>query len=530
MIPESEWKFFEATEQRIRHLERHRAQNDLAAHAGRELPFDPAELADRYAALLHEMDYPARIEQALAMDPTPGQARQLDLHRRWVLRTLFETHPDLAPLIHELRRRLIAFRPEMDGRPATRAEIHRVLTQEPGRDRRESAYRAMVPLAESVKEDLAELFRRRERLARAVAGTGFAPLAFHVLEQERAEVLGLVDEFERFTRNAYRSARKEIGRSLGIHDVEPWDVPYGLAQLSPFPADVFPEDRALSEARAQAERWGLSLDARFDPADPPTASLVFPPDEDPARVLHQVRTGLDAFRMIFHAAGHVIRDRAVLERRHLLTRESPAVTEAFATVFEEVTGDPGWLQAFTGAPGPAVRAHLRAVRLARIATLRRHAVLTTFESLVYAQSDLDPHRLHADAQENLLMETRRPEPLWAADLEIITDPFHHASAILGAMAAAQIRERLAAEFPEAWKDPRAGAWLQDRLLAGGADRPWTEKVEAATGKPLGMEALAAELDVTFSGPELEDEEEAGLSDDAVAEYYRDIDLSDLDLE
>jgi hypothetical protein len=47
------------------------------------------------AAALQELDYPARIEAALGMDPTPEQARHLELHRRAALSALFETHPDL---------------------------------------------------------------------------------------------------------------------------------------------------------------------------------------------------------------------------------------------------------------------------------------------------------------------------------------------------------------------------------------------------------------------------------------------------
>ncbi len=51
-------------------------------------------------------------------------------------------------------------------------------------------------------------------------------------------------------------------------------------------------------------------------------------------------------------------------------------------------------------------------------------------------------------------------------------------------------------------------------------------METATGKPLGMEALARELEVTFTAPMPEEAE--GISDEAVEEYFKDIDLSDID--
>ena len=62
MIPETEWKFFEGTEQRVKHLARHQEENALAQLRGDPPPWDPSELAERQIAILQEMDYPARIE------------------------------------------------------------------------------------------------------------------------------------------------------------------------------------------------------------------------------------------------------------------------------------------------------------------------------------------------------------------------------------------------------------------------------------------------------------------------------------
>jgi hypothetical protein len=83
-------------------------------------------------------------------------------------------------------------------------------------------------------------------------------------------------------------------------------------------------------------------------------------------------------------------------------------------------------------------------------------------------------------------------------------------------------------FPE--PDARSGvaAWLDETLLAEGAARPWREKVRDATGVELDMEALARVLGIEYSGPELGEEE--GVRDPAVEEYFRDLDLGDIELD
>ena len=62
MIPDTEWKFFAGTEQRIKHLARHQEENALSLLRGDPPPWDPSELAERQIGILQAMaryDHPA---------------------------------------------------------------------------------------------------------------------------------------------------------------------------------------------------------------------------------------------------------------------------------------------------------------------------------------------------------------------------------------------------------------------------------------------------------------------------------------
>jgi peptidyl-dipeptidase A len=530
VIPESEWPFFEAVERRIEHLARHRMENEAALYAGLPLPWDPAELCVRQAGVVQEGDFPARLEAAFGMEPTEEEARRLELLHRWVLATLFETHPDIAPLAQELRERHLAFCPQIRGRDVTRAEIRRIVLSEPDGDLRRDAWTSMVPFGETIEETAAELLRRREALARAVAGSGFPEIAFHIIDQERAEAVGLLDAVERFTRGTYQEAKREIRAVLGVQEVEPWDVDYGLMRLSPLPPDAFEAVPALDAARAQARRWGFGLDdagVRWEACDLPFDALVLPlriPGE--IHILHAPFVGYDGLAAAFNATGRALGGLRARSRSPLLDRESPVMIEAAGALFEAVTRAPQWLAGITGAPPPAVRTHLRAVRFARVIALRRRAAVSAFENLAYAASNLKPRRLHSDVLEQMLEETRRPEALWPSDPFWVGRPLHHASAILGSLVAAQIGERLEAEYPEAWTREEAGAWLREEVFTPGAREDWRVTVDRAAGASLGIDALARELDLSVKSAALADVDD--LSDAAVAEYFKDIDLSDID--
>ncbi len=539
MIPESEWTFFEATEQRIRHLERHRTENDLALHRGEAPGWDPAELDARRAEIVQEMDYPARVEQALAQAPPVDQARRLEHHRGWILRAVFETHPEIAPYLHELKVRHLAFRPEVNGRPATRAELSRILAHEPDPGLREAAWKALTPLAESLAGDLTELFRRRQALARAVLDSGYAPVAFHLHQEDRPEVVALVDGIERYTRKPYGEILRDVARALGRQEVEAWDLDYGLRRLGAagagnagagaFPPGPSPGPgvNPLPTALDQARRWGLlpaGLAARE--ADFPFASRVFagaaPHD---VSLLWRPAGGLEGFRTAFAGVGRSLPALHAGPREFPLS-QPPAVTEASAELLAAITRDPAWLAETTGAGAREIDRRIEVERALRIVRLRRLAAGVAFENLVYAQSDLDPHRLHADVREQMLQETRRPDVRWPLDPTLVVDPLTRASEILGALIAAQLGERMRELHPEPRKAPEAGAWIRESLFL--SDLPWSERVERATGRPLGFDAFAREAGVSFEGPDLAETEE--ISDEAAEEYFKDIDLSDLDLD
>jgi hypothetical protein len=400
-------------------------------------------------------------------------------------------------------------------REVSRAELGEILLTAEDRDLREAAHDALVPLGEEVEEDLIELFRRREGLARALLETGYPEVILASREQDRAEVVSLLDAFERYTRLAYEQTRVDVAEHLGLHELEPWDLAFGLHRMAG-PGGSAPALATWAATRERALGWGFPGESLPESIPAPGAPVPLPlprdvPEDVPV-ILPGTATG-DA-GAIASAFGRALAHRRVRTRRHLLEQENPVVLEAV-----------GWLLANpAGGDGDAARAAARI----RLVELRRLAARSVFENLVYARSEVEPGRLYADVVEHALRETGRSRRGWPADGALLTDPLGGIPPIVGAMAGAQIAERMETLFPE--PDARSGvaAWLDETLLAEGAARPWREKVRDATGVELDMEALARVLGIEYSGPELGEEE--GVRDPAVEEYFRDLDLGDIELD
>jgi hypothetical protein len=356
-----------------------------------------------------------------------------------------------------------------------------------------------------METDLTELIRRREVLSRALLETGYPEVILAAREQERAEVVGLLDAFERYTRRAYEQMRVDVAGHLGFHEIAPWDLAFGLARLEEGAAGCGPE-HALASAREQAGRWGCAAESfpTEEPASgaPEPIALRRDTSRDVAVVFPPGVPGAPG--TMAAAFGRAWAHRSVEARRYLLELENPVLVDAAGWLFASLSDGSRF----------------------RLLELRRLAARSVFENLVYTRSEIEPGRLYGDVVEHALHESGRACRGWAVDLPLLVDPLGGVSGILGAMAGAQIAERLETLFP-AWREsPRVGPWLREEIFSTGAGRPWREKVRAATGVELDMEALSRRLGIDYTGPELGDEE--GVQDPAVEEYFRGIDLSDLE--
>lgn len=530
MIPETEWKFFEATEQRAKHLSHHVQEQLLALWEGKAPPYEAEDLAGKRARLIQEMEYPERIEKALASEPTDSQARHLSLHQRFVLATVFDTHPEIVPLMETLQGMYARFQPTVNDKPATWGEIQTLIASHEDRDVREAAWCAGAPLAQVAQEPLSELFRCREALARAVLESGYPHVAYFLQDHERTEVISDLDTFERTMREDYRATKKTVRQATGEHDVEPWDFVYGIRSGNPIPDSAFPAEALVDAMQVQARRWGFeptNLGIRVQAYEGPARLVAL---EVPKNLVVLVpnhggwQTYADAFRVF----GSALYYASARSKRHFLEHECLAVAQSLGVLFASVLENREWLSEHTGAPAGQIGAAVRARKAERLVQLKLAHSHHAFENIIYAHGDTDANKLYCDIYEQGMEVSRKPEPLWAADPNFAFAPFAWSERVLSALAGHQIRKTLTGSFgEEAWKEPKVAEWFTEHFFQSGASLPWRKKIEQATGSEIELDALREDLGTAeFIGPGLEESE--GISDEEVAEYFEGIDLSDIE--
>jgi peptidyl-dipeptidase A len=432
-----------------------------------------------------------------------GRLRDVSLSRRMTLlsrRFLWagiESRPEVYKLRNRIDQAILAFQPQIDGAPVSRAGRADILRRHSDRARRREAWLAMGPLAARIEADVRELMHRREERARELGHDGFVDLALAVAGLSRQQVEGWFAELRRQTDAPYRAWLAEAAQCLSLKSLRPWDLAFAAEREAPLPEAAFPGDGSLRAVRAVADGLGLGEAAagvRVDVVDTPYAGLCYavrPPDD--VRVLLNPRDGHAAYDVLFHEFGHALYHRCVQSNSPALHWESPTFNEAMACIWQRLVSEPEWLMGYNGITPDQAVASRRTWTRRMVYRLRTLMAQATFEYRAYQDVDGDLLALSRDVYADYLGVPCDGAPGWADSAFWTSHPIYVQNYVIAEMVASQTLATLRRWFGRLVNEPRVGAWLVENYYAPGASLPWAEKVLRATGGPLSSADLVVDL-------------------------------------
>jgi oligoendopeptidase F len=463
---------------------------------GPECDVDAVE-AKRAQVLLNR-EY-ADVISAWRGKPTDGLVdRRLTVLSRWFEDASISCAKEVYSLRNSVNDRIVAFRPKVGGREVSFAERGDIIRKEPDRATRKDAYLSMLPLDKAVRADLIELMGRRNEKARAI---GRATYVEHALAQsgiDRGMLLGLFDELEALTAEDYTEILERSAEELGVPKIEPWDLSFAVEQAVSLPDEYFPKDGIVPKVRRLFASFGLDLDdlgIELVVRDIPFGGLCFGikvPDD--IRILANPQDGHRFYEILFHEFGHAVHDK-------LIDQNSPVLRYGVEGCFHEgtaellggVASERDWLSKETDTPAEMIEAYTSRKRQATLVRLRRLMACASFEYAAYADLSQDLDSLWRSTTNRYLGMDEQNETIWASLSLFTTHPVYFQNYVLAEAIAAQTAEYLKTNLGGLMGNARAIDFLRTNYYAPGASLDWTEKVEAATEKPLSASALARRL-------------------------------------
>lgn len=425
----------------------------------------------------------------------------------------------------ELANRFFTFRARVGERELTSNEVREVLRTSTDEDERRRVWEADKRVGEVVRDDLLELVRLRNAIARSIGFENFHVMSMRLAEQDPEEILAMFDRLDVLTADAWRRARARIGEALARRhgvapdELRPWHFEDPFFQEAPRLSDV--DVDAVYRGRDVVElvaRFfdGVGLDvrdilARSDLYEKPGKDQhAYCMDIDRAgdvRILANVRDDESWTGTMLHELGHAVYDRGISPELPWVLREHAHifVTEAVAMFFGRLSRHPGWIQAMLGIDDAErdrlARELVPQQRIAQLVFARWCQVMMRFERALYASPDADLDALWWDLVERHQGVARpdgRHAPDWAAKIHVVSAPVYYHNYMLGELLASQMTDALrrdgvvdaAAEARGYAGASKLGAWFTERLFRHGSAHPWPDAVRLATGEPLDAASFA----------------------------------------
>ena len=360
-----------------------------------------------------------------------------------------------------------------------------------------------------VARELAPIRRERfEREREIVAELDVAPSYIDAIEKISALPLrSLAAQCEAFLRDTGDMSRELLAHALKRElGVDPDDAQrsdgLALARSAEFDA-AFPSSDLERAVRRQVEEMGLDAEANghivYDTAEREgkRARAFCSPVRIPDEVYLVIRPhgGATDWHTLLHEAGHALHfgymsSALPFEFRWL---GDNSVTEGYAMLFDHRMQDAGWLRRYTGLRGAELSRFLRSVGGGELRMLRRYCAKLLYELDLHG-GELPASQIPARYAERLSDATGFRYS--ADDAYADVDPRFYAGRYLQAW---QLQAVLAAELTERfnedwWRNPHAGPWLRDSLLAEGQRETAGELAQRVASRELSFTPLIAAIE------------------------------------
>lgn len=418
----------------------------------------------------------------------------------------------IAELEAEVQGIYTTHRATVGGEQVSDNDISDILLTSTDEQERREAWEGSKEVGAKVAEQVRELARTRNKVARRLGFRDHYEFALTLQEIDEEELLSLFERLATLSEAPFRAIKAEIDdrlrERLGLGDVAlmPWHYSNQYFQEVPPVFDVnkdrFFEDVDVASLSVDAyEAMGMDVRDILERSDlyeregkNQHAFCTRIGREGDVRILCNLRPNARWMSTQMHELGHAIYYKYLDYSLPYMLRGVAHTnsTEAIAMIMGRLPETPKWLIRRAGVDTATVEAArtelLREQAAGMLTFVRWVLVMLNFERALYADPDRDDlNQLWWDLKEKYQLLAKpegRHEPDWAAKYHVAMAPVYYHNYVIGQLTASQLWMWLERQAGGLVENENAGRLLIEEFFAPGARHRWNELVDVVTGEPL----------------------------------------------
>ncbi|HBG24794.1 MAG: hypothetical protein A2X17_00670 [Bacteroidetes bacterium GWF2_41_61] len=399
-------------------------------------------------------------------------------------------------------------------------EIEKILKSSRNNKDLEEAWSAHKKIGPFVADDVIELIKLRNSVAKSLGFDNFHTMSLELSGQNPDDISALFDELDSLTRDSFAALKKEMNTLFSkIYKVEedklmPWHFQGRFFQESPqlYPVDLDKYYKGQNlETLTSTFYKGIGLDvdnimANSDLYEKPKknqhAYCTDIDSEGDIRVLCNISDNEQWMGTMLHEFGHAVYSQGhdIPENPYFLKNAAHSfTTEAVAMIFGRLSRNPQWMKQMLNISEEETEKIAedcrRSLRLQQLVFSRWVQVVYRFEKSMYANPDQNLNDLWWSLVQEYQMLTKpqgRDEPDWATKIHIALYPCYYHNYQLGELLASQMHYYIVNNITKSgnYKDEcyinnqSVGTWMSKNIFAPGMTYKWNDMIERATGERL----------------------------------------------
>lgn len=399
-------------------------------------------------------------------------------------------------------------------------QVEEILMTSKDNSKLEAVWKVHKSIGKEVAEDIIELVKKRNELAKTIGYANFHEMSLKLSEQDPKEIESLFDELDKLTHDAFANEKgkmdKILAKELNIKEEElmPWDYQNRYFQEAPkiYEVDLDKYYKEKDVVKLTEDYYkSINLDlggilTKSDLYEKPGKNqhaycINIDRDERDIRVLCNVVNNSKWMNTMLHECGHALYEN-YLDQKLPWDLKVPThifATEAIAMLFGRFSSYGSWMEDMKlidrEEKSKISEAAFNTLKLEQLVFSRWAQVMYRFEKSMYENPTQDLNKLWWDMVEKYQMLKRpanRNEPDWATKYHIALSPCYYHNYLMGELFASQlyyyISEKIlngkAEDKPSFYNQPKAGAYLIEKVFIPGNRYYWNVMVERATGEKL----------------------------------------------
>lgn len=451
----------------------------------------------------------------------PLVKRQVNLVYHDFLRKQIDT-AKLEKMINistEIEHKFSTFRAKQGDKALSDNEVEKILQTSTDIKELEAVWLASKQVGEVVAEDIIQMAKLRNEVAREQGFRNYHEMELLLNEQDPVEVEKVFDELDSLTRQTFINYKDEIDavlcKRLGIDKSQlmPWHYQNRFFQEAPKIYNVefdkyYVGQDVLKLVSQYYKGIGINIDPIISNSDmyekPGKNQHAFCTHIDKkgdVRILCNLKNNSYWMSTLLHEFGHGIYDMYIDTALPYFLRD-PAhtfTTEAIAMLFGRFTTNPQWLQDMLNISdkekASISEACEKSFKLQQIVFSRWAQVMYRFEKELYGNPDQDLNKVWWELVERYQMVKKpagRNKPDWASKIHIATAPCYYHNYLLGEILASQLHYYIIKNVIKSndyknqsfVNNAQVGNYLIEKVFKPGNRDHWNIMIKNATGETL----------------------------------------------